>query len=101
MTDGMLAREALERKEVYRFIQGDFTLASRCAKKLSVMLYGHIPNWPNWPNWPDEQLQPLLEKFEELLLEQRVFRNVFGVIQDMNIQDMKMRRYLSVKEKMK
>ena len=39
-----------------------------------VMLYGHIPNWP------DERLRPLLEQFEELLLEQRVFRNVFGII---------------------
>ena len=39
-----------------------------------VMLYGHIPNWP------DDRLRPLLEQFEELLLEQRVFRNVFGII---------------------
>ena len=39
-----------------------------------LMLYDHIPNWP------EERLRPLLEKFAELLHEQRVFRDTFGVI---------------------
>ena len=39
-----------------------------------VMLHGHIPNWP------DEKVRPLLEAFEDLILEQRIFREVFGVI---------------------
>ena len=39
-----------------------------------LMLFGHIPNWP------DDKVRPLLEAFEELILEQRVFRDVFGVI---------------------
>jgi len=39
-----------------------------------LMLYDHIPNWP------EERLRPLLEKFAELLDEQRLFRDVFGVI---------------------
>jgi hypothetical protein len=38
------------------------------------MLYDHIPNWP------EERLRPLLEKFAEMLNEQRLFRDVFGVI---------------------
>ena len=37
-------------------------------------LHGHIPNWP------DEKVRPLLEAFEELILEQRIFREVFGII---------------------
>ena len=39
-----------------------------------LMLFGYIPNWP------DDKVRPLLEAFEELVLEQRVFREVFGVI---------------------
>ena len=39
-----------------------------------VMLHGHIPNWP------DEKVRPLLEAFEDLILEQRIFREVFGII---------------------
>ena len=39
-----------------------------------LMLYHHIPNWP------EERLRPLLEKFGEMLMEQRVLRDVFGVI---------------------
>jgi hypothetical protein len=39
-----------------------------------LMLYEHIPNWP------EERLRPLLERFEAMLLEQRVFRDAFGVI---------------------
>lgn len=39
-----------------------------------LMLYDHIPNWP------DERLRPLLEKFAELLHEQRLFRDAFGII---------------------
>ena len=46
----------------------------RWLKTNTVELYGHIPNWP------DERLRPLLEQFEELLLEQCVFRNIFGII---------------------
>jgi hypothetical protein len=39
-----------------------------------LMLYHHIPNWP------EERLRPLLEKFGEMLMEQRVLRDTFGVI---------------------
>ena len=39
-----------------------------------LMLYEHIPNWS------DERLRPLLKKFTELLQEQRLFRDAFGVI---------------------
>ena len=39
-----------------------------------LMLYHHIPNWP------EERLRPLLEKFGEMLMEQRVLRDAFGVI---------------------
>ena len=39
-----------------------------------LMLYEHIPNWPV------DRLRPLFEKFAEMLAEQRVFRDAFGVI---------------------
>lgn len=39
-----------------------------------LMLYEHIPNWP------EHRLRPLLEKFAEMLVEQRLFRGAFGVI---------------------
>ncbi len=39
-----------------------------------LMLYDHIPNWP------EERLRPLLEKFANLLQEQRLFRDAFGII---------------------
>ena len=39
-----------------------------------VMLHGHLANWP------DDKVRPLLETFEEMILEQRIFRDVFGVI---------------------
>ena len=39
-----------------------------------LMLYEHIPNWP------EERLRPLLEKFGEMLMAQRVLRDAFGVI---------------------
>ena len=39
-----------------------------------VMLHGHLANWP------DDKVRPLMEAFEELILEQRVFQEVFGVI---------------------
>ena len=39
-----------------------------------LMLYNHIPNWP------EERLRPLLEKFGEMLMEQRILRDAFGVI---------------------
>ena len=39
-----------------------------------TMLHGHLANWP------DDRVRPLMEAFEELVLEQRVFREVFGVI---------------------
>jgi len=38
------------------------------------MLYEHIPNWP------EHRIRPLLEKFAEMLTEQRLFRDTFGVI---------------------
>jgi hypothetical protein len=39
-----------------------------------LMLYEHILNWP------EERLRPLLEKFAELLHQQRMFRDAFGLI---------------------
>jgi len=39
-----------------------------------LMLYDQIPNWP------EERLCPLIEKFAELLHEQRLFRDAFGII---------------------
>ena len=39
-----------------------------------LMLYEHIPNWPV------DRLRPLFEKFAEMLAEQRIFRDAFGVI---------------------
>ena len=39
-----------------------------------LMLYHHLPNWP------DDRIRPLMETFGEMLLEQRVYRGVFGVI---------------------
>ena len=39
-----------------------------------LMLYEHIPNWP------EHRLRPLMEKFAQLLMEQRVYREVFAVI---------------------
>ena len=39
-----------------------------------LMLHGHLANWP------DDKVRPLLEAFEEMILEQRIFRDVFGVI---------------------
>ena len=38
-----------------------------------LMLYEHIPNWP------EHRLRPLAEKFAHILMEQRVFREIFGV----------------------
>ena len=38
------------------------------------MLYEHIPNWP------EERLRPLLEKFAEMLMEHRVYKEVFAII---------------------
>ena len=38
------------------------------------MLYDHIPNWP------DERVRPLMERFLEMLMEQRIFKEIFGVI---------------------
>jgi len=39
-----------------------------------LMLYEHILNWP------DERVRPLMERFSEMLMEQRVFKEVFGVV---------------------
>ena len=38
------------------------------------MLYEHIPNWPEY------RLRPLVEKFAQMLMERRVYREIFGVI---------------------
>ena len=32
------------------------------------------------PNWPEERLRPLMERFGEMLMEQRIYRGIFGVI---------------------
>ena len=39
-----------------------------------LMLYQHIPNWP------EHRLRPLVEKFAQMLIEQRAYREIFGVI---------------------
>ena len=39
-----------------------------------LMLYEHIPNWPEY------RLRPLMEAFGRMLMEQRVYRGIFGVI---------------------
>ena len=39
-----------------------------------LMLYEHIPNWP------EHRLRPLVEEFAQMLMEQRVYREIFGVI---------------------
>ena len=39
-----------------------------------LMLYEHIPNWP------EHRLRPLMEKFAQVLIEQRLYREVFGLI---------------------
>ena len=39
-----------------------------------LMLYEHIPNWTEY------RLRPLMERFAQLLMEQRVYREVFSVI---------------------
>ena len=39
-----------------------------------LMLYEHIPNWP------EQRLRPLVEKFAQMLMEQRVYREIFSTI---------------------
>ena len=39
-----------------------------------LMLYHHLPNWP------EDRIRPLMEAFGNMLMEQRVYREVFGVI---------------------
>ena len=39
-----------------------------------LMLYEHIPNWP------EHRLYPLDEKFAHMLMKQRAYREIFGVI---------------------
>ena len=39
-----------------------------------LMLYEHIPNWP------EHRLRPLVERFSRMLMEQRVYREIFDVI---------------------
>jgi len=38
------------------------------------VLYHHLPNWP------EDRIRPLMETFGSMLIEQRAFREVFGVI---------------------
>ena len=38
------------------------------------MLYEHLPNYP------EHRLRPLFEKFAQMLMEQRAYREIFGVI---------------------
>ena len=33
-----------------------------------------------FPTWSDERVRPLMERFLEMLMEQRVFKGIFGVI---------------------
>ena len=39
-----------------------------------LMLYEHIPNWP------EHRLRPLMKKFAEMLIGQRIYREAFGLI---------------------
>ena len=39
-----------------------------------LMLYHHLPNWP------EDRIRRLMETFGSMLMEQRVYREVFGVI---------------------
>ena len=39
-----------------------------------LMLYHHLPNWP------EDRIRPLMETFGSMLMEQRVYREVFGVL---------------------
>ena len=39
-----------------------------------LMLYQHLANWP------EHRLRPLVEQFAHMLLEQRAYREIFGVI---------------------
>ena len=39
-----------------------------------LMLYHHLPNWP------EDRVRRLMETFGSMLMEQRVYREVFGVI---------------------
>ena len=39
-----------------------------------LILYHHLPNWP------EDRIRPLMQTFGKMLLEQRVYREVFGVI---------------------
>ena len=39
-----------------------------------LMLYHHLPNWP------EDRTRPLMERFGSLLMEQAVYREVFGLI---------------------
>ena len=39
------------------------------------MLYHHLR-----PNWPEDPDRPLMPTFGSMLMEQRVYREVFGVI---------------------
>ncbi|MYH28313.1 MAG: transposase [Acidobacteria bacterium] len=39
-----------------------------------LMLYHHLPNWP------EDRIRPLMETFGSMLIAQRAFREVFGVI---------------------
>ena len=59
--DGWLKANTVKRRTHSLFRQG-------------LMLYHHLPNWP------DDRIRPLMETFGEMLLEQRVYRGVFGVI---------------------
>ena len=38
------------------------------------------PTHHHLPNWPEDRIRPLMETFGNMLIEQRVYREVFGVI---------------------
>ena len=44
------------------------------------MLTGHGRATPLISNWPEHRLRPLVEKLGQMLIEQRVYREIFGVI---------------------
>ena len=50
------------------------TLEELLEDRQGLMLYHHLPNWP------EDRIRPLMETFGSMLIEQRVYREVFGVI---------------------
>ena len=50
-----------------------------------MMLHEHLPDWP------EHRLRPLIEKFVQVLTEQRMYRKIFGVIPSSGVQQSQIR----------